>query len=144
MNDTTTKNDMLALNDRFVSTVFDTDGIDRLGEFVADDVSMIVDGRQIDGIDAYAADLSELTGAFSDLSVEVLDSYVDGDSLVTRTRYDGIHTGEFDGIPATEEAVSWESMSVSRVADGKFVDVRTIQDRASLLTQLGVIDGPAA
>lgn len=136
--------DIRSLNDRLVSTVFGADDIDRLGEFVADDVSTTVDGRRMDGLDDYTTSLLELTGAFSDLSVEILDSYVDGDTLVTRTRYDGVHTGEFDGIAATDATVSWESMSVSRAADGKFVEIETIQDRAGLLGQLGVLDESAA
>jgi hypothetical protein len=135
---------MLALNDRFVSTVFERREFDKLGEFFSEDIVLTSDSERIDGIDGYVEMMEGTIDAFSDLDVEILDSFVDGDSLIVRSRYSGTHTGEFEGVPATDTSVSWESMSVSRVADGKFVEINTIQDRANLLTQLGVLDERAA
>ena len=59
---------------------------------------------------------------FSALRVEMLDIFADGDMVATRVRYDGVHSGECMGIPATGRRIRFEALENFRVADGKIVE----------------------
>lgn len=58
----------------------------------------------------------------SDLTVELLDVFADGDMVASRVRYEGVHTGIMMGIPATGKRISFEALENFRIADGKIVE----------------------
>lgn len=58
----------------------------------------------------------------SDLTVELLDVFADGDMVASRVRYEGVHTGVMMGIPATGKRISFEALEYFRIADGKIVE----------------------
>lgn len=58
----------------------------------------------------------------SDLTVELLDVFADGDMVASRVRYEGVHTGVMMGIPATGKRISFEALENFRIADGKIVE----------------------
>lgn len=58
----------------------------------------------------------------SDLTVELLDVFADGDMVASRVRYEGVHTGVMLGIPATGKRISFEALENFRIADGKIVE----------------------
>jgi predicted ester cyclase len=59
-----------------------------------------------------ASALSELTGTEED----VIET---GDTLVIRSVYSAVHTGEFLGIPATGRKITYDAIDMFRVADGR-------------------------
>ena len=58
----------------------------------------------------------------SDLTVELLDVFADGDMVASRVRYEGVHTGVMMVIPATGKRISFEALEYFRIADGKIVE----------------------
>ena len=79
-----------------------------------------------------------MLSAFSDRQVEIADQVVAGDKVATRWQSTGLHSGEFNGIPATGRRVSLTGISLDRIAGGTIVESWEVTDDAGLLRQLGV------
>jgi steroid delta-isomerase-like uncharacterized protein len=77
--------------------------------------------------------------AFSDRQVEIADQVVAGDKVATRWIATGVHSGAFNGIPATGCHVRMTGISITRLAGGKIVETWEVTDDAGLLRQLGVL-----
>jgi len=79
--------------------------------------------------------------AMPDRKVTIEDLVAEGDRVVVRTRVRGTNTGGFSwlGIPANGNKVDIESISIYRLADGKIVEHRALNDVMSLMMQLGAI-----
>ncbi len=89
--------------------------------------------------DGLKAILQAMRGAFPDLRMTVEDVIAEGDKVVQRRVYQGTHKGELFGIPATGKSVNVSQITVSRVADGKFVEEWAETDFLGMLQQLGVV-----
>ncbi len=55
---------------------------------------------------------------FSDMKIEILDAFAENGMVATRVRYEGIHTGECMGIPATGKKISFEALENFKVENG--------------------------
>lgn len=66
--------------------------------------------------------LKIVAGQFSDLKVNVLDAFADGNMVATRVLYDGIHTGTCMGIPATGKHITFEALENFKVEKGKITE----------------------
>ena len=59
---------------------------------------------------------------FTDLKIEVLDVFAEGNMVATRILYDGIHSGTCMGIAATGKRICFEALENFKVVDGKIVE----------------------
>ena len=59
---------------------------------------------------------------FTDLKIEVLDVFAEGNMVATRILYDGIHSGTCMGIAATGTRICFEALENFKVVDGKIVE----------------------
>lgn len=66
--------------------------------------------------------LKIVAGMFSDLSIKMLDIFAENDLVATRVLYDGVHSGECMGIPATGKRLSFEALENFKVVNGKIVE----------------------
>ena len=66
--------------------------------------------------------LKIVEGQFSDLKIQVLDLFSEGDLVAARVLYEGVHTGTCMGIPATGKRVRFEVLENFRVVDGKITE----------------------
>lgn len=66
--------------------------------------------------------LKIVAGMFSDLSIKMLDIFAENDLASTRVLYDGVHSGECMGIPATGKRISFEALENFKVVNGKIVE----------------------
>jgi predicted ester cyclase len=74
--------------------------------------------------------------AFSDWEPTIVEQIAEGDTVFTRVRWSGRHTGEFIGVPATGADASFEVFRLDRVADGKLVETRYMYDLQGFLDTL--------
>ena len=58
----------------------------------------------------------------SELTVDILDLFADGDRVAARVRFEGVHTGAMMVIPATGRRISFEALEHFRVAGGKIAE----------------------
>jgi steroid delta-isomerase-like uncharacterized protein len=112
------------------------DAIDRLfaSDFTGHDTSGGTFSRK-----EFREGVLAMLSAFSDRQVEIADQVIDGDKVATRWQATALHSGEFNGIPATGRHVRMTGISITRLAGGKVVETWEVTDDAGLLRQLGVL-----
>ena len=66
--------------------------------------------------------LKAVAGFFGEMQVEMLDIFAENGMVATRVQYTAVHTGEYQGIPATGRRITFEALENFRVADGKIVE----------------------
>ena len=66
--------------------------------------------------------LKIVEGQFSNLKITFLDIFAEGDMVATRIRFEGIHSGTCQGVPATGRNISFEALENFRVVNGKIVE----------------------
>jgi predicted ester cyclase len=81
----------------------------------------------------------QLTSAFPDLTIEIDDMIVDGDTVAARFTLAGTHSGTFAGVEPTGHKVTWCSMRWYEVHQGRVIETWAMQDRLGLLQQLGAL-----
>lgn len=74
--------------------------------------------------------------AFTAMNVAIHDQIAEGDKVVTRTVWSGVHSGRFHGIPATGRRVAADEIQITRMLDGKVAERWSLLDMPSLLKQI--------
>jgi len=90
--------------------------------------------------------VQELFDAFSDLRVDILEPGViaDDEYVVLRLSVSGVHdSAEFAGQPPSGNRLTWESIRIMRLEDGRIAATWAMQDRLGLMEQLGGIESRA-
>jgi steroid delta-isomerase-like uncharacterized protein len=79
-----------------------------------------------------------------DLKVFADDVFVsaDGSRVVGRYRYEGTHTGNFLGYPATGNAFAMRSIDIWRVENGRFVEHWDELNTLDVFIQMGAVSPP--
>ncbi len=108
-----------------------------------EDVTMHAEPENIVGIEAMRAYYSNFITGFSDIRFTINNILGEGDQLCKHWTFEGIHTGDFLGIPATGNKLYMEGSTIARVsADGRIAEERDFMDNMALLSQLGVVSSP--
>ena len=79
-----------------------------------------------------------LTG-FSDINFVVDEIFGVDDRIVKRWTFNGTHSGEFAGTPATGNQITLKGVSVARITNGKISEELDYMDDLGFMQQLGVI-----
>jgi predicted ester cyclase len=80
-------------------------------------------------------------GAFPDRRTSIKEMVAEGDRVAVRLRMTGTNTGGLPwlGVPANNNKVDVEWISIYRLRDGKVVEHRAVMDVMGLMQQLGAI-----
>lgn len=86
------------------------------------------------GRDDYLEGMQEGMKAFSDMAIEVDQEVAEGDRVAQRWNVRMRHTGDFQGIPASNRAVAFSSVWFYRIVDNQVVEAWSMdQDFTGLL-----------
>lgn len=77
--------------------------------------------------------------AFSDRQFIVKDQIAEGDKVVTRCTWRGVHTGDFLDLAPTGKQTEISVFFVQRIKDGKIVEQWFLFDQLSMMQQLGLV-----
>jgi len=77
-----------------------------------------------------------LRSAFPDLRAEIIEQFANGDRVVTRKTFHGIHHGPFAGCEATGNRVSIRVVDIVRIDGGQIVEHWNVVDVPGLMRQL--------
>jgi steroid delta-isomerase-like uncharacterized protein len=91
------------------------------------------------GPDAYKRNINQFLTAFPDLRFDIEDTVSENDKVVACWTISGTHKGEYLGIPATDQKISVEGVTIHHVAGGKIMDSFANWDALGLMQQLGVV-----
>lgn len=86
--------------------------------------------------------VSVFSAAFSNGRHAIESQTAEGDWVTTRLFWTAVHTGTFNGIPATGRPVRVLGVTCDRFRNGRIAEHRASIDVMALLTQIGAI--PAA
>ena len=92
--------------------------------------------------DAHLGMIQQMMGSFT--GAHTLEQMIcEGEWVVTRGRWSGNHTGDFNGMPATGNAVSFSFTDIMHVVDGKLAEEVMEWNAMTLMTQIGAMPQPA-
>jgi len=84
--------------------------------------------------------LTILSKGFPDYHYTIEDIIAEGDKVCVRVTFTGTHTGEYLGFAPTGKKISYKSVTIKRVVDGKMVEGWTVNDLLDFFKQLGIIE----
>ena len=88
------------------------------------------------GPDQHIGMMQMMTGAFT--GEHVLDLLVsEGNHVAVRGRWRGKHTGEFNGIPATNKPVEFSWIDIFEIKDGKVAREAFEMNPMAMMAQIG-------
>src|SRR5258706_4257402 len=110
------------------------------GRYVAPDFLSRVSGKR--GIEDMQRIIRYVRAPFPDGRQQVDQEIAEGDLIVQLITSTGTHTGEilhmpWGAIAPTGKAVSWQSVRIYRVVDGKIAEHWAVRDDLRMLVQLG-------
>jgi predicted ester cyclase len=93
--------------------------------------------NQEPGLAGFKQWMSIARNTFADFQGLVEDVVAEGDRVVGRVTWSGIHAGEFAGIPPTNKLVEFPAIHIVRLNEGKIVEWWGVADLLGLVQQLG-------
>jgi predicted ester cyclase len=93
-------------------------------------------------LEAWSQFTASFVEAFPDLRLTVEDIFSGGNMVAARVAFRGTHRGEFQGIPPTGKEVTFSSIEIDRMVDGKVQEHWFEMDLLGLMGQLGAIPEP--
>ena len=88
------------------------------------------------GVEGVKLFLTTFRDAFPDISVEIDEIVVEGNSAAVATTFTGTHQGELLGVAPTGRRVAVTGIDMVRVADGRIAEHRGLTDIVGLMRQL--------
>lgn len=134
---------------RFNKEAFDDGDVSASERYLASDFLNHVSGKR--GIEDMQRIIRYVRSAFPDGRVKVDQEVAEDDLVVQLITSTGTHTGEVAHTPwgpiaPTGRHVSWQSVRIYRVVDGKIAEHWAVRDDLGMLRQLGVLPqaGPSS
>ena len=106
-------------------------------EHVAPDFGAVFGNTPL-GFEEWVGMSGLMYSAFPDGKHTLQETFEADDRVFVRGRFNGTHTGDFMGMPATGKQITITFMNFDRFAEGKLVEHRAEADMLGLMQQLGV------
>ena len=109
-------------------------------EYFTDDVTVVIPGDNIVGIEGLKNYYGNYLTGFSDAEFTFIDLFGQGDKLVKHWNFKGTHDGNFAGIPATGQKLNLYGTTLILMENGKIKQEQDFFDNLDFLTQLGLME----
>ena len=76
--------------------------------------------------------------AFEDTHMTITNQFAKDDMVISRFIYEGVHKGQFQGLPPTNKRIKITGMEIDRFDHGKIVESWEEFDQLGLMQQLGL------
>jgi steroid delta-isomerase-like uncharacterized protein len=127
-----------AISRRFFDEVGNKGNVAAIDELVSPHfINHSLRTRLSSDLDGFKRTWAMFRTVFPDFNVTVDDAIAEGDKVVVRITNRGTHQGEFFGISPTHREVTFTSIVIFRIADGKIAERWGVLDMFGLLQQLG-------
>ncbi len=101
-----------------------------------EDVIIVTSEGDLVGIDSCKEFYSNYLIGFSDIEWTIVDAFGQGNKLIKHWNFKGKHTGDFFGIPATDNSLNLSGTTIVTMRDGKIAKEHDFFDMKSMLDQL--------
>jgi steroid delta-isomerase-like uncharacterized protein len=123
-----------ALVRRWIEEGFNKKNLKVVDEIFVED--FVVSGQRI-GRAGLKRSMTRFFTAFPDLHVTITDLLAEGDKVVLWYTVRGTHKGEFEGFRPSGKLVNWSGSDLLRIAAGKIVEGRFLDDLLGLPRKIG-------
>lgn len=133
-------------NKQLVRTMFanvDNEAYDAFRRTLADGFEATVNGGDTMTSDQFEGMARSITSAFSNGRHNMNCQVSEGDWVASEFTWTAVHSGEFNGVPASNRPVRVASKAFDRIENGKVAEHHTIIDMMGLMVQIGAIPVPA-
>jgi steroid delta-isomerase-like uncharacterized protein len=113
-----------------------------LDELQTLDVTYHGTSMTMNGVEEYKQVYGGFLSAFHDTQITIEELLAEGDKVMSRVSVNGVHKGDFEGIPPTGKVFTISLFTVFRLIDGKIVEEWEVLDELGLMHQLGMELGP--
>lgn len=122
-----------------VSTAFFTDLIndrkyDRIPEIFSEDCKINDNLGGYEGVEKWLRSFHEI---FPDCFDTITGQWEEGDQVITRIRFEGTHSAQWMGYPASQQRCIWPGVAVHTIRDGRIVHKETVIEQTHIFRQLG-------
>jgi steroid delta-isomerase-like uncharacterized protein len=87
--------------------------------------------------------IAELHSGFPGFNITIQDAVDEGHKVAVRFRFQGVHTGTFQGIPATGKRVDVQGINIFHLQGAKIKENWPSLDMLGLLQQIGALPTPS-
>lgn len=135
------REDQIKIIDDFISAMNDHD-VEKMGRLctegiVADEVA---EAEPFIGIGAFKQAYLDVFQGYPDCVAEALETFVDGDTVISQVRWYATNSGVFRGAEPTHKKVDLRIAYFFSLKDGKIDRITEYYDLASILTQQGQLE----
>lgn len=88
-------------------------------------------------VEQYSEGFSNYNNVFEDMVAE-------DDKVAFRFERKATHSGEFMGIPSSGKQISWTTIGIARLADGKIAEFWNSPDQLGFMQQIGALPKPTS
>lgn len=120
--------------------IFNRKNLSSLDRFVSRDVKYFdtFNGEKR-GIEGMRSALQLFITGAPDVHMTVEQVIESGDNVVTKETYTGTNTGSLPNLPATGKRFTVQGVTITKIVNGKTVDVYHLGEDLSFMQQIGVI-----
>jgi len=131
------RSEKVAVVRRFMEEFKNRENLDIADELMTSDFVLHLPGKQLPpGPSSQKTGGKAIFAAFSEVHVTANDTIVEGDRVVERHTARAVHTGEFEGVPATGKKVSWTENHIYRLKDGRIAEAWSEVSFHDLMAQI--------
>ena len=127
-----------ALARRVIEELFTKHNVELIDEFFPDCVYRAPAVGELSS-EAYKQFLTQVLAVFHDGRWTVEDQVAEGDKVVTRWSFTGIHRGNLMGIAPTGKQVTTSGVMIDRIVGGKIAEEWEEYDALGMMQQLGAV-----
>jgi steroid delta-isomerase-like uncharacterized protein len=94
----------------------------------------------IKGVGEFKSFYADLIQGYPDMTIEVTERYMEGDTVICQVRWRATNSGVFQGAEPTGKKVDLRIAYFFEMKDGKIDSITEYYDLATLLTQQGQLE----
>jgi len=113
--------------------------ISAIEEFFVPECTACLPGNPPTDREGFRQFVAMLYSAFPDLHHEIEMQIAENDKVASIINVYGTHNGDFQGIPPTGRQVEFQDFMITRIQEGKFIELWAQFDALKLLQQLGIL-----
>jgi predicted ester cyclase len=130
-------NDVHKLIEAYYEDIWNSMDMSRIPELLLPEFSFCgALGHECVGYEAFESYVDRMHASLENYSVTVVDLVVEGERAFARTRYHGMHTGDFFGYRPTGKLVSWEGAVLFTIRENRIESLWAVVDERGLLKLL--------
>ncbi len=131
------RSEKVAVVRRFMEEFKNRENLDIVNELMTPDFVLHLPGKKLPpGPESQKAVGKAIFAAFSEVHVTANDTIVEGDRVVERHTAHAVHSGEFEGVPATGKKVFWTENHIYRLKDGRIAEAWSEVSFHDLMAQI--------